>query len=387
LYIYIPQKYTDCMETENNPKPFKMVDPFNPQNVVEGLIYNSNTRYGDIWIQRVNGKLIEQYVHVTPKFLYPGDVQSPKSVKKGVFPSFNRIRVYNKIDGTNICMFRYYDKDYNIFTSYKTRLVPFLGKSAYGDWLILWNKMMLLYPDKLQKLVDNNAYNFGFEMYGAYNKILINYEVALDNRLLYAIDRESGMIIDPIDFDYPKPELLTEFENKVNPDEKYEEFRQKMEEAFKAGRPIEGCMLYIHCQDGTMKVWKCKPDSVLEIQVESNPKNVSYANAYATAINASESAKSLDDLLGETKTLLKEEYIDFFIEISMPQIKEAVSDAITFISLKNTVISVFKALNLTWKSDDKAQIKLIMNAMMKKFPNKRSTDIFNIIKAYGSIFQ
>lgn len=375
------------MNPEQTPKSFKMIDPFNPQNEVEGLIYNSNLRYGDLLIQKVNGKWCEQYVHVTPKFRYPGDVDSPRNVKPGVFPKYSKIRVYNKLDGTNICMFRYYDKDYNIFTSYKTRLVPFLGSSAYGDWLTLWKKMMLVYPEQLSRLIDNTAYNFGFEMFGAYNKILINYDVPLDNRLLYGIDRETGMIIDPIDFNYPKAEILTEFGSDVNPDVKYEEFRQKMDAAYKAGKPIEGCMLYIHCIDGSTKVWKCKPDSVLELQMESNPKNVSYKNAYATAINASESAVTLDELLNETVELLKEEYIPFFIEISMPQIRKAVRDAIAFISMKNKVVDGFKALNLQWRSDDKDQIKRIMNEMVKRFPNYRPSDIYNIIKAYGTLFQ
>lgn len=373
---------------KQNSKPFACADPFNPQNNVEGIIYVDEKRYGDLWIQKVNGEICEQYIHVTPKFLYPGDVESPRYVKRGCFPKFKKIRIYDKLDGTNICMFRYHDSNHNLFTSYKTRLVPFLKKSAMGDWITMWNKMMSLYPSELKKLIDNTEYNFGFEMYGSYNQVLIKYDVTLDNRLLYAIKRDDGMIIDPFGFPYPKPSMLLEFDSTQNPDDIYEEFRRNLEEKFKQGTQVEGCVMYIHCTDDTMKVWKCKPDSVLELQVESSQKFVSYSNAYTTAINAAENIEefSFEHLLRETIDLLKEEYEDFFIELSMDQIKKAVANASDYITLKNSAIESYKSIGIQWKNE-KSQIGTIMREIMKAFPKNRSADVFNIIKGYASIFE
>lgn len=41
---------------------FSMQDPFNTQNMVEGLIYKNNDQYGDLEIHAVNGIECKQYI-------------------------------------------------------------------------------------------------------------------------------------------------------------------------------------------------------------------------------------------------------------------------------------------------------------------------------------
>ena len=74
---------------------FEMDDPYNPGNRVAGIIYRTNEKYGSLLIKTVNGKSCEQFISATPKFYYPGNMMSPKGYKKGLFPSFSTVTVYD----------------------------------------------------------------------------------------------------------------------------------------------------------------------------------------------------------------------------------------------------------------------------------------------------
>jgi hypothetical protein len=60
-------------------------------------------------------------------------------------PDFECAHVYEKIDGTNVLLFRYADARGERFVSYKTRLSPFLRVQPYGDFVALWTEIAAIY--------------------------------------------------------------------------------------------------------------------------------------------------------------------------------------------------------------------------------------------------
>ncbi|MFX0101630.1 MAG: hypothetical protein ACFFCS_18790, partial [Candidatus Hodarchaeota archaeon] len=300
---------------------FTLEDPFNPGNAVKGLLFKNGDQYGDLKILAVNGKECEQYIHTTPKFYYPGFSKSPTKVKEGYFPEFETIKAFEKIDGTNVCLFRYEDADGSNFVSFKTRLVPFMNPSGKNGFMAMWNKMLEKYSDKFEILLEETRYNFAFELFGALNKILVDYDVPLDTRLLFVIDRATGEIHDPTGFDFPAPDLVKEIGKDENPDETYKKLVYEYEKAFNQGKPVEGCMVYVIKADGTAIPFKCKPPSVIEAS-SGGGMHVSFNEAYVTAMNAMDSAGTIDRLHAETYELLAEVYDKEKIEISKGYIEK-----------------------------------------------------------------
>ena len=80
------------------------------------------------------------------------------------------------------------------YLTYKTRLRPFLGEGKYGNFFQLWNEMRDKYP-KIDDLCWSIGWNFVFELYGKRNKILIDYDIPLDTRLLFMVGTDDGRII------------------------------------------------------------------------------------------------------------------------------------------------------------------------------------------------
>jgi hypothetical protein len=370
---------------DTSASPFSETDPFNPQNLVSGLIYRDNLRYGDLLIQKINGKICEQYIHATPKFYYPGGVTSPASVQRGGFPAqYDRIKVYDKIDGTNICLFRYCDNQGLKFTSYKTRLTPFLRESKFGNWKLMWQKVSRLYPGAFQELLDDGYYNFGFEMFGSFNKVLVEYDVVLDVRLLYAIDPVTGRIIDPGPWNFPKPGLLLGFGPDVNPDDKHAEVLAQYEQDFAEGKPIEGVMFFV-ISGFYANAFKCKPPAVVSLQAENSggPQRIGYRDAYTTAVNAMESARGDANLQQETYKLLAEEWPPDVINLSTDVINEAIRDAKQEVQFRAYVLELFRDSGFTWSIENKGPI---MRHMMQYFPKSDAKKVFSILSNYHAIF-
>lgn len=369
-------------KTRTSPKEFEVVDPYNG-NEVKGTIFVDNTRYGNIMISEVNGKPCEQYIHTTPKFYYPGNVSSPRFYEEGKFPEFRKINVYDKLDGTNIFMFSYKDPEGKRYVSYKTRLVPFLSVNGFKDWISLWGRMLKKYEDAINDLSGIEGLNFGFELYGGINKILIDYDVALDAKLLYAID-ENGNIIDPETFSFPKPSIIATLEPGTDPDASYKEREAILEEVFTRDRSAEGCVFYVHSKDGGVIPWKCKPPSVLEAQSEENKIYISVDDAYTTAMNAAESITSIDELPEQTYLLLEEVYDEHKIERSKGQVEKAIEQARTYLSMQKKVLDVFKDLGLEWDESRKGDI---MREMMQHFPRGMSSKVYTMVKRYFEAFE
>ena len=369
-------------------KQFCMQDPYNKENTVEGTIYRHNSEYGNIRIEKVNGIPCPQYIRCTPKFYYPGGVSSPRSYQRGKFPGFKKINIYDKIDGTNILMFRYKNADGKDFISYKTRLVPFLQKAGFKDWIAMWNKMIERYGDEIKKLESDRRYHFSFELYGALNIILIPYTVPLETCLIFAIDPATGAVIDPETFGFKTSNLIETIDDKTNPDERYKQLEDDLEKKFNETRSVEGVVMYVHKDDGTNIAWKCKPPSVLSAQAEENAKFIGFDDVYTTAMNAMESCGSIDGLEKETYELLAESYEEIFIEFSKETIDKAIAKAKADVLFQKQVMDKFNELKLSWKGvDDRSAVATIMRAMMQHFDKKKSAQVFTVIKNYHDVFK
>jgi len=384
---------------------FDMIDPFNPGNRVTGIIYRTNDKYGSLLIKTVNDKPCEQFIHATPKFTYPGNSTSSKSYKKGLFPKFVTVTVYDKLDGTNIFMFKYRDHEGKNFISFKTRLVPFLKEAGFKDWIVMWKKMEERYKDKIdlvKKLLLSVKEMSGvaFEMYGSANKILIEYNVPLDIAMLYYIDW-NGKIHEPKEINsvvcclnpvsnskLPEPKELAKFSDKTDPDEIYITMLDVFEQNFIENKSVEGCMFYINTGKDII-AWKCKPPSVLAAQCEGN-KMVGYDDAYTTAMNAMESVDSIDDLSKETYSLLAETYDETIIELSKERIDKAIIDAKKYVLFRKEVVEKFKSLGLKWNNitskSPKQDKDIVMRSMMKECKGANPASIFNALIDYFSIF-
>ena len=92
-----------------NPKAvitFDEVDPYNPQNRLEGFVNRRQGRlYGALWITKVNGKICKQLIYSAPKQHYPFDKDNVWT-----FPDYSYIELYEKLDGTCIISYQYKDK-------------------------------------------------------------------------------------------------------------------------------------------------------------------------------------------------------------------------------------------------------------------------------------
>jgi len=360
---------------------FKEIDPYNKQNTIEGIIYKDNARYGDLDILRVNGKDVVQYIHTTPKFYYPGGVTSHRKYSEGKFPKHDYIKIYDKIDGTNICLFSYKDANGKVFRSYKTRLVPFLKESTWGSWIDMWDKCMTLHP-KIVQLVNILNINFSFEMYGSLNRIITDYKVPLEIVLLFGITT-NGELIDPVIFNeyMPIPKLLGSSSNE-NPDKIYHLYRYIMENQYqKKPASVEGNMLYGFLNEQVVFAYKCKCDSVLENMKQTGKPTLTRRVIYNTGINALESIENLDDIYDETINLLLEEFpqelIDLYKVKIVTVIKEVTNDTI----FKNTIIG--------WYKEQKYKEfipKIVMPEVVKVFGKQHSTKIFNHLHDYTKFF-
>ena len=105
--------------------PFDVVDPFNPENTISGVICRvSDHRYGALVIGAVNGEALPepQIVYATPKLHYPFSQDPETGERRYSWPAVTQVLAYTKYDGTNILHYGYSDAHGNKFTTFKTRL-------------------------------------------------------------------------------------------------------------------------------------------------------------------------------------------------------------------------------------------------------------------------
>lgn len=268
--------------------PFDEVDPFNGNRVC-GYVLRSRRRRGDLEITHVNGRPCPQYVHGTPRIEHL-EPERP-------LPDFERAHVYEKVDGTNVLMFRYADAGGESFVSYKTRFSPFLRVQPYGDFVALWTEILARYGAAIEALAAS-AHAFGFELFGSRLRILTEYETPLDARLLYALDAATGRVLDPAAIPrsgFPRPSTWAEHPAGTSASEIHAAVIARCEQVEQAGpererEAPEGAVIYL-VRDGAATLYKCKPAAVRERQAR-------YRELYAhgKSVESGEPAAVLDQL-------------------------------------------------------------------------------------------
>lgn len=238
--------------------PFDEVDPFN-RNRVCGYVLRSRRRRGDLEITHVNGRACPQYVHGTPRIEH---LEPERALR-----DFERAHVYEKIDGTNVLLFRYTDARGEGFVSYKTRFSPFLRVQPYGDFVALWTEILARYRSEIAALAACR-HAFGFELFGSRIRILTEHEAPLDARLLYALDAATGRILDPAAVPrsgFPTPSLWAELPAGTSASAIHAAVIARCAEAGPERPPPEGAVIYL-ARDGAATLYKCKPDAMRERQ-------------------------------------------------------------------------------------------------------------------------
>lgn len=393
------------MDSKKEPQSeFCEVDSFNPQNTVEGIIYKSPKNYGKMVITKVNGRDCQQMINTTPKFDYLGNLNYiPQNreldyiTRSKLFEgkACSKIEIFEKVDGTNVAMFFYYDADGNRFFSYKTRLRPFMKASKFGDFLFMWNKLLEQYTEDfeiIKILMIQGNFNVCFEMFGSVNPLLIKYTISLDCRILYLVDYNNGEILSPSllgrdglhQLNSPQlyETLIIDLRTELNT--VYFQHIDKLELDWHSTADKEGEMWYFWLNDvekeqprPTFVAWKCKPPSVVALQGD---QVISYNEAYTTCYNALENVENESELFDETKVLLAEVYSEEKINDKLDLIHKAVNDVINYIHFRVKVIAEYQKIGIKFDEITKKQILPILS---KVFEKRMMTKVYQILKVFG----
>jgi hypothetical protein len=379
-------------------------DPFNPQNKISGYIsvHESNMQYGALWIDSVNGKPTGQLLYMTPKLHYPfGKMDDDQ--RRYHFPKFEKIEVFEKYDGTNIVAFKYLDAEGKNFISYKTRGSPFLRNNNFNNFLDMWNETLKIYSD-IPKLAEPFQ-SLSFELFGSRNRILVNYKVSLEVKLLFLIDPENGNISPPTslviseNLKFPKiAKLHASFDPETDIPKKYEEMQAEIQSDLeKKNKLIQGTPLEIRThllstgmngaegsvwfvklpsKENNWNMFKCKPDLVE--QIHWNAGNISSVGIYTTCINAME---QIDELTYEAiLPYLLEEYPLEDIEKRKATIDKVIKEINVEIQFKDEVMIKFDEIYERTQSTEK---RIIMRELSSFFAKSKMSKVFAVLAKEG----
>lgn len=357
---------------------FEEIDPYNPQNTLKGYINRRQGQlYGALYITHINEKEHPQVVYSAPKQHYPFD----KDKNEWKFPEYDIIECYEKLDGTCIISYNYTDGK-NWFTTYKTRLRPFLGSSKFGNFFSLWNEMLEKYHS-IERMCKDVNHNYVFELFGKRNKILIDYDVPLNTNLIFMIDAKEGHIYPPkifrVGFTPTPPSLNAEIISKEITEIGYITLQDALEANLKIDeenhimKGKEGYVMYF-IKDGKAVQMKCKPPSVLKYHWRGDA--ISYESVYTTVINAFENfdEPNYDDVVG----LLKEEYDDSFIEKSRVRIEKMLGKVLFDKKFASTLHIDYKKHNFDINKDKVT----CMRWFGKNYPKSEAKRIYRLLKQY-----
>jgi len=297
---------------------FDVKDHFNNNNQLEGfLCRRSDHRYGALLIARVNGIEVQpQIVYATPKLHYPFDRVGEEG-RQYKFPTAQKVEVYEKLDGTNICCYRYLDADGQSYVTFKTRMTVIVQDSKFGSFSKMWKEILNIYPViRRPARVASGELTLSYELYGYRNPITIIYETPLDTRLLFGVRQQDAAILLPTECDNPKsedalPKLVPQHtiyksEKLVEAYESIREEANKQNTKILDGKVsgIEGYVFYLLDKNSLWQQFKCKSEIIEQLHWTSDviPQDI----IMATAINALESC---DELTPEyLEQLLAEEF-------------------------------------------------------------------------------
>ncbi|PWU09069.1 MAG: hypothetical protein C5B50_28390 [Verrucomicrobia bacterium] len=355
---------------------FDVTDPFNDESRLEGFLsLRPDHRYGALALLRVGGQPAPQVIYATPKLHYPFG-------KDGSFhfPPIRRAIVYEKLDGTNVLAYRYWDASGGTRLTYKLRLAPVLRNSKWGPFLDYWKELLAKYPD-IPRLAQINNCNVSLEMYGARNAHLLAYQVDLEAAVLFGIRPADAAIIPPFELQtlgVPVAPLLVELDAAEDPVNRYGALRAVMESRNRPAEDekltgIEGAVWYVSEPSGRVTLWKCKPESVEEIHWATG---INKAAVVATCWNALETSDVLNyEVL---LPLLLEEYQQDDIERFRSHIDEAIAEVNREFNFRQKVWAAYNDLQAKGLSlrADKGQV---MRALSQQFRREEIQKVYTAI--------
>jgi len=383
------------LTNKNQVIEFEERDPYNPQNTVKGYINRrQGSLYGSLYITHVNKKKCPQLIYSAPKQHYPFDKE-----RNWQFPECNYIQLYEKLDGTCIVGYSYRDIDMHDYFTFKTRLRPFLGSSKFGNFFELWNEMLRKYPEILEIQREYHNYVFVFELYGKRNKILIDYDIPLDTKLIFGIN-DKGFIYSPkllqevhsfrtkgvsgintgLDLTgipiLEKEDSTKDFDgNEIHYIDKQNELESNLQidEENKIMKGKEGLVWYF-IKDGHAVQIKCKPPSVLKYHWSGDA--IAYESIYTTVINAFENFD--EPTFDNVKELLLEEFDEGKIEKSQVRINKILGKTLFDKRFQYTLSEDYNKLGVDINKDKAT----VMRWFGKHYPKSESKRIYNLLKQY-----
>jgi len=364
--------------------PFKELDPYN-NNQLEGyLCRQGDHRYGALVICKVNDIETEpQVIYATPKLHYP--FSSDDLERRYHWPKFREVRVYEKLDGTNIFAYSYKDSLGSNFTTFKTRLTPVLKANKFGDFKGMWDEVLRLYPELLQFCIDCNEGGLGlsFEMYGLRNPLTIKYNTPLDARLLFFINNE-GLINPP---ELSKLPITLKATHSLTNQQDLTEFYDQLREEAKSNNlhnedgsvtGTEGYVFYVLTEDNVWIQFKCKPEDIEAIHwVNDSIPRTSIMTTVLNAVEDFEGDITSSLFKDHVTVLLKEEYSEEQIQKSFDRINICVNDGIQLILFRQRLQEVVKLIDL---HGDKG---FIMRQLSKYYDKKDMAHVYNNMVAMG----
>ncbi|MDX1981720.1 MAG: hypothetical protein SFV51_15735 [Bryobacteraceae bacterium] len=355
--------------------PFDVTDPFNGELRLQGFLSQKpDHRYGALAITHVGEQPAPQLIYATPKLGYPFGRDG-----RFHFPPIARAALYEKLDGTNVLAYHYRDASGQRYLTYKLRLFPVLRNSRWGPFLDFWRELLARHPT-IAQLAEENRCHISFEMYGARNAHLIQYENDLEAAVLFGVHPENAAVIAPFHLNLlnvPATTLIGELVAGEDPVARYGEVRAALEAR---NKPVEdeklsgseGAVWYVVEPSGRVTMWKCKPESVEQIHwaIGINKKAV-----IATCWNCLETSDELT--LQALLPLLREEYADDDIERYRPVIEECIGEVRREYEFKERALAEYRGLGISIHEDKGA----VMRALSKIFPRDQMKKVYAIIIA------
>jgi hypothetical protein len=293
------------------------------------------------------------------------------------FPPHNKVEVYEKLDGTNILSYMYHDNN-NYFLTFKTRLRPFLGSGQYGNFKSLWDEILEKYPS-IRTICHSVDYNFSFELYGKRNKILVEYDIPLDAKFLFARSTKTGNIYSPETLKLSIPSLNILFSGKIVNEELYISHQRDLTNSLEVNeetqtiRGKEGTVWYLITNDSVSQI-KCKPDGILKYHW--SPSSISYESIYTTCINAFENFDN--PTYSDIITLLEEEFTIDKIEKSKTRINKILEKVRFDKKLQFEIVTEYKKLGVDINTDKKT----VMRWFGQHYPKSEAKRIYTLLMQY-----
>jgi hypothetical protein len=361
----------------NELEAFEEYDAFNKHILSGYLCKRSDHRYGALVIVNIDGEDCFQIILATPKLHYPfgrtGDERRvynwPKKIKE--------IRVYEKLDGTNICAYSYEVPGGERKVTFKTRLTPVLKKSRFGDFYSLWSEVLERNPKLRVSLmapssVSNGVLSMSFELWGYRNSHLIAYEEPLEATHLFSVDQDDGSILPPCE----KPLSVAHGPGDIT--KLYEGLRGKANELNRvlsddAVSGIEGYVFYVLDEANQWTMWKCKPEMIEAVHWAGEFLPVSVI--FPTAWNALESCAKLTAKY--VSELLREEFTANQVAKSQNRVEEVVEKVNRRVWWREDVLTTYIYIDMPIKEHGK---NAVMRRMSDYYPKEKMRDVFTALK-------